>query len=167
MYLKHRNKATILVIIIVTGLAAMGLAPSSNNLVQPIDFSHRIHAGKNKIPCQYCHTGARRSPNAGIPSVDRCMGCHKIVAADKPEIKKLKGYYDRGESIPWIRFYNLPDFVFFNHEPHIRAKVNCRECHGEVAWMDHFYKPPFLSMGWCLECHSKRKVYSDCLVCHR
>src|SRR5690606_37651732 len=64
--------------------------------VQPIKFSHQIHAGVNQIDCQYCHGGAYKSKNASIPSANVCMNCHNTVtAADhydgetSPEIAKI------------------------------------------------------------------------------
>ena len=70
--------------------------------VQPINFSHRIHAGVNQMDCKYCHYGAANSAWANIPAVSMCMGCHKIVATDKPEIVKLTSYFERGEQVPWV-----------------------------------------------------------------
>ena len=46
---------------------------------QPIKFSHAIHAGENKIECQYCHDGARRSKHSVIPAANTCMNCHKAI----------------------------------------------------------------------------------------
>ncbi len=69
---------------------------------QPIFFSHLIHAGKYRLDCQFCHADARRSEYAGIPSVERCLGCHKIIGAqDNPEIGKMQEYGRRGQPIPW------------------------------------------------------------------
>ena len=134
---------------------------------QPINFSHKIHAGDNQIPCQYCHAGARRSPVAGVPSIERCMGCHRITAADKPEIAKLKSYYDKGETIPWTRIFWLPDFTYFDHRPHIQKGIACQTCHGQVQTMDRFPEQPTLEMGWCLKCHREKGAAVDCYVCHR
>jgi len=68
---------------------------------QPILFSHVVHAGSFQIPCQYCHADARRSEYAGLPSVERCLGCHKIIGAqDNPEIAKIHDYANRGQPRP-------------------------------------------------------------------
>ncbi len=135
--------------------------------VQPIDFSHKVHTGDNKIPCQYCHVNARRSSVAGIPSVERCMGCHKITAAAKPEVKKLKGYWDRKEPIRWSKVTEMPDFVFFEHWPHVRAGLTCQTCHGAVEKMDRMHQAKDLSMSECVACHRQREASIDCVVCHR
>ncbi|SDQ26126.1 cytochrome c3 family protein [Flagellimonas zhangzhouensis] len=47
--------------------------------VQPIHFSHKIHAGDNKVECKYCHSSARVSKTSGIPSLNVCMNCHKSI----------------------------------------------------------------------------------------
>src|SRR5262245_17458615 len=97
---------------------------------QPIFFSHVVHAGSMQIPCQYCHANARRSSAAGIPSVERCMGCHKIIAAQgNPEVEKLLGYWERKEPIPWIRVFKVPEYVQYPHKPHIEAGLQCQTCH--------------------------------------
>jgi len=152
---------------------------------QPIAFSHAIHAGQYQIDCQYCHADARRSEYAGIPSVARCMGCHKITAADRPEIRKLAEYLGKQEPIPWVRVYKVPEYVYFPHKPHIRAGVVCQTCHGPVQTMDVVAArtgqsltndllnlvglartPPPLTMGWCVECHTARKASLECSTCH-
>ncbi len=46
---------------------------------QPIKFSHKTHAGIQKIDCQYCHDGARRSKQSVIPATNTCMNCHKAI----------------------------------------------------------------------------------------
>lgn len=134
---------------------------------QPIDFSHKIHAGDYRISCLYCHTNARRSPVAGVPSVQLCMGCHTITAADRPEVRKLKGYWDRQEPIPWIKIFGQPDFVAFSHVAHVRADVACEECHGPVQTMDRVHKAVDLTMDRCLGCHRDRQASIDCVTCHR
>ncbi len=117
--------------------------------VQPIHFSHRIHAGENGIDCKYCHSSARVSKHSGIPSVNICMNCHKsigeVAGAEAPELTSVnedysKEFYDReiqkiykaagwdeatqsytGETQPveWVRIHNLPDFAYFNHSQHV------------------------------------------------
>lgn len=47
--------------------------------IQPIHYSHKIHAGDNKIECKYCHSSARKSKHSGIPSLNVCMNCHKSI----------------------------------------------------------------------------------------
>src|ERR671934_589644 len=102
---------------------------------QPINFPHNTHVRTYKIDCQYCHADARRSEYAGLPSVQRCLGCHKIVAADKPDIKKLAEYAAKSEPIPWARVYKLPEFTYFPHKAHVQFGVTSQTCHGPVETM--------------------------------
>jgi hypothetical protein len=133
---------------------------------QPIAFSHRVHAGTNAIPCQLCHSYARRGPVAGIPAVQRCVQCHQIVTPDEPEVVKLMAYWKDKKPIPWLRVHDLPDYVRFTHKPHVVAGVACQSCHGDVTKMEGAVQTESLSMGWCLNCHKERRAPTDCLVCH-
>ena len=146
--------------------------------VQPIFFSHVIHAGSMQIACQYCHANARRGSTAGIPSVERCMGCHKIVAAQgNPEVQKLQGYWERKESIPWVRVFKIPEYARFPHNQHLLAGLQCQTCHGRIEAMEQVaaktgqslpndlmnlagmsVPPPKLTMGWCVDCHRSVNV---------
>lgn len=142
----------------------IGYAPE-----QPINFSHKIHAGDNQIPCQFCHLYARRSIVAGIPSVQTCYNCHKLVAGTKnpEEVKKVLGYWDRKQPIPWIKVFDLPDFVHFSHKRHVAKGKTCQECHGPVETMDRVERITFFNMGWCVNCHRKNGADDDCWVCHK
>lgn len=137
--------------------------------VQPIEFSHTIHAGDYEIPCLYCHTEARRSPSAGVPSVNKCMGCHAIVATDSPLVREVARHYENAEPIPWIKVHDLPDFVHFPHNRHVAAGLECQECHGPVETMDRVTRMAPNEMGECLTCHRDMEVEHgiDCLTCHK
>ena len=155
--------------------------------IQPIAFSHKIHAGDNKIDCQYCHSSAKHSKHSGIPSVNVCMNCHKAIAevAEGTEIQwngqtygktqldqeiakvyKAAGwdpeeleYTGKERPIKWIRLHNLPDFVYYNHAQHVTvAGLKCQKCHGPVEEMDEMYQYSSLTMGWCINCHRETNV---------
>ena len=151
--------------------------------VQPIHYSHRIHAGSNGIDCKYCHSAARVSKNAGIPSLNVCMNCHKNIAevADTTatpehskafydgEIQKLynavgwdkatQKYTGKTQPVKWVRIHNLPDFVYFNHSQHVTvAGVECQTCHGPVQEYEIQKQFAPLTMGWCIDCHRKTDV---------
>jgi len=134
--------------------------------VQPIAYSHKLHAGDNKIPCQYCHTFARRSEMAGVPSVEKCMNCHEFLGANKPEAQKLNDYYDNDKPIEWKRVFDLPDHVWFNHKRHIRKGVKCQKCHGPIETMEVVYKSNDFKMNFCLSCHQENGAPTDCWTCH-
>jgi len=146
---------------------------------QPIEFPHNVHVKDNKINCLYCHTYARRSKVAGIPPTSKCIGCHKIIATDKPRIKKLTEYWNKKVSPPWKKVHDLPDFVHFTHEVHLKRfvfdpdkpiqKVGevCGMCHGDIASLSVAKKSKPLTMGWCVACHEKNDGPSDCWQCHK
>jgi len=141
-------------------------------LRQPINFSHQIHAGRLGMNCLYCHYGAEKSAIANIPPVGTCMGCHKLAMTDRPEIQKLTGYWERGEQVPWVEVYRLPDYVKFNHKRHVKAGFACQSCHGPVQDMSVLYEYPPLKMGWCVSCHRQNldnpnfPATMDCIACH-
>ncbi len=137
--------------------------------LQPIAFPHvtMVQAG---IPCLFCHADAMRSPVAGIPSVDKCMGCHKTIGTTTPIIQQVTGYYARNEAIPWMRVNRLPRFVYFTHRVHIAQGLNCERCHGDVGHMTVDVPVANMNMGWCLGCHeqqSNAQQLQDCVVCHQ
>ena len=140
---------------------------------QPIKFSHKIHAGDNKIACEYCHSGVLKSKIAGVPSVNVCMNCHKGIqegpTTGKEEIQKIydaagfdpaTGLYSKTpKPIKWNKVHVLPDFVFFSHQQHyIVGKQDCVNCHGDLTKTDVAKQEKPLTMGWCIECHHKTEV---------
>ena len=134
---------------------------------QPIAFSHQIHVLKMTLPCDLCHMYATKSISAGIPSVSKCMDCHRAIATDKPEIKKVLKYWQNREPIPWVRIHSLPGFVYFSHKRHLKRGIDCSECHGDVKAMATIRKVRSLKMGWCITCHKSRSAPTDCLTCHK
>ena len=129
-----------------------GYAPA-----QPIAFSHKLHAGDNKVPCLYCHYGARSSRHAGIPSSSVCMNCHGLLEKQTVEIERFEeaAQLDR-PLVSWVKVHNLPDFVYFNHSRHVLSGVACQRCHGDVENMQRIEQVMPLTMGWCLACHRER-----------
>lgn len=141
---------------------ALGRSPGYSPL-QPVKFSHAVHAGQNKTDCIYCHSFAKVSKSAGIPPENVCMNCHLMVRSGTrsgvSEIAKVISAYENMKPIEWIRVHNLPDHVFFSHAQHVSAGgVKCEECHGKVEKMDVIVQVNDLSMGWCVNCHRSKKV---------
>jgi len=135
--------------------------------VQPIAYTHKVHLA-NGMQCVNCHTGVDTGPDAQLPSLKLCMMCHQAIATDKPEIKKMAAYYERGEDVTWQRVYNYypSAHVKFNHAPHIRAGVDCKVCHGDMTQTTVAERVVNMNMGFCLDCHKQRKVSIDCTTCH-
>jgi hypothetical protein len=120
---------------------------------QPVKFSHALHAGDMGMDCRYCHNTVERSPHAAVPPTATCMNCHSQVKTDSPKLSMIRKSYETGQSIPWIRVHMLPDFVFFDHRPHLASGVGCATCHGRIDGMEVVEQAKSLSMGWCLDCH--------------
>ncbi len=163
---------------------------------QPIHFSHKIHAGDNKIDCQLCHSSAKYGKVSEIPSMNVCMNCHRNISEyngkyfepgkDKAfydgEIQKIytatgwdpatQKYTGKTQPIEWTRIHNMPDFVYFNHSQHVVA--------GEQAIISsHNKKNPDNKIDVvCKACHGKVdtmnvvQMANDftmgwCIECHR
>jgi hypothetical protein len=205
----------VLTIALIASLASLVMAlrlPGDNSgyePVQPIAYSHRLHAGDLKINCLYCHSGSERSRYAGIPAMSVCMNCHRQITAPRAEVEhetaaaekeqrearrvispELRKLYDgfalddelapvpdrTAKPIAWIKVHALPDYVRFNHSPHVVAGVTCQTCHGPIETMERVRQHAPLSMGWCVNCHREvnetgvegRQVHApiDCATCH-
>ena len=157
----------ILVMFGVPILAGVGQAAPAN---QPIAFNHQIMVQAG-MTCEFCHSGVERSPAAGMPSVEKCMGCHKVIDPKNAEILKVADYWNRKVPIPWVRVNVLPRFVYFSHQVHVVAGGRkCEDCHGDVGHMTIDVPVVRMNMGWCLDCHSKQpnaEQLRDCIVCHQ
>jgi hypothetical protein len=134
---------------------------------QPITFTHKAHLASG-LQCINCHVGVDQGPDARIPSVNFCMTCHRVIATTNPEIQKLSGYMARGEDVPWQRVYGFEPsaHVKFNHAPHIRAGVQCAECHGDMTQQTVAVRAVNLNMGFCVQCHRQHNASVDCVTCH-
>ena len=165
----RRARVTALAIVtiaaIVAGIGwAMANAPYAPT--QPIDFNHRDHIQGDRLDCELCHSGVRRSAFAGMPPVERCMGCHRFVLPQNPSVTALRRFWEAGKPIPWIKVTALPRFVRFSHEAHTLSNVDCSGCHGDVSTMNRVARVVPLTMGWCVECHRASRAPDDCLTCH-
>ncbi len=133
---------------------------------QPIRYSHKVHVTVNRIDCRFCHSSAMKTASAGIPSVEKCMNCHRVVAVDNPEVKKIAQYWSEKKPIPWNRVTELPDFVYFPHYRMVNAGIPCLTCHPGLDKADAAVQRQEFTMGFCLKCHRSRGVSIDCWTCH-
>jgi hypothetical protein len=134
---------------------------------QPIRFPHTIHARTLQLPCTFCHLFVERSRHATAPPLQVCMGCHRTIATDREEIRKLTRHFDENRPVEWNRVYALPDFIYFSHKRHIKAGLDCAACHGDVAGMLRVRRVSNLVMGWCVSCHRVNGAPLDCWTCHK
>ncbi|MDA0684050.1 MAG: cytochrome c3 family protein [Bacteroidetes bacterium] len=126
----------------------VGYAPE-----QPVEYSHRLHAGQLGISCQYCHTNVKDAAHSNVPATQTCMNCHSQVRTDSPKLLPVRESWATGESIEWIKVHKLPDYAQFSHAVHTNNGVGCESCHGRIDQMEVVFQSEPLSMGWCLECH--------------
>src|ERR1700761_7661101 len=120
---------------------------------QPVPFSHKPHVEGLGLQCQYCHTSVEKSSYAGIPPTKTCINCHAQIWTNAELLQPVRTSWATGESIPWIKVHDLPDFVYFNHEIHVNKGIGCSSCHGRVDEMPLMYQQNTLQMAWCLNCH--------------
>ncbi len=145
---------------------------------QPINFSHKLHAGQMEIDCRYCHNGVDKTRHALVPSVSTCMNCHTVARKNQPEIIKLTKYYEENKPVQWQRIHKLAEFAYFNHSVHVNRGIDCAKCHGDVKNMDKVQQVQSFAMSVCLDCHRNphdklpelQKVNNgpdNCFACHR
>ena len=141
----------------VVGLASWVFHPRQTEVgyspVQPVPYSHKLHAGDLGLDCRYCHTSVETAAMAAIPPTETCMNCHARVRNESPALAPVRESYATGRPIAWVRVHRLPDFVFFNHSAHVSAGVSCVSCHGRIDQMIEVKEVEPLNMAWCLDCH--------------
>ena len=159
------NTATRVVLVVMGGGLATALAMpmiyarspfatgQGDPLLQPVQFDHRHHVRDDGIDCLYCHEGAERSPFAGVPASEVCMGCHNQIWNDSSLLAPVRDSVASGQPIAWQRVHSLPDFVYFDHSIHVTRGIGCVTCHGRVDQMASVYQVHPLTMKWCLDCH--------------
>jgi hypothetical protein len=121
--------------------------------VQPVPYSHRLHAGELQIDCRYCHASVEVSPVANVPPTAACMNCHRLVARTSPSLEPIRESAATGRPMRWVRVHKVGEYAYFDHRAHVRAGVGCLSCHGHVEEMEVVRQAEPLSMGWCLDCH--------------
>jgi cytochrome c7-like protein len=121
--------------------------------IQPVPFSHAVHAGQLGMDCRYCHTTVEKSWFSNIPSASTCMNCHNQVLKDDPRLALVRESATNGVPIPWVQIHRVPDYVYFNHSVHVRRGISCVECHGRIDQMDEVHHDQSLTMAFCLNCH--------------
>lgn len=127
--------------------------------VQPVAYSHKLHAGDLGINCLYCHATVDRAPVAVVPPTQVCMNCHRTVKRDSALMAPVVESSSSGRPLRWVRVHNLPGYAYFDHRPHLRAGVGCASCHGRVDQMDVVSQAKPLSMSWCLDCHRNPDLF--------
>ena len=121
--------------------------------VQPVPYSHKLHAGQLGLDCYYCHSTVYKAAFAAVPATQTCMNCHTKVKDTSPRLEPVRQSYATGKPIPWVKIHSLPDYVYFSHQSHVTAGVSCVSCHGRIDQMIEVKQEKPLNMAWCLDCH--------------
>ncbi|MGD8453878.1 MAG: cytochrome c3 family protein [Phycisphaerae bacterium] len=149
--------AIVIVPVYVAGVFALAASPQTTDVgyapVQPVAYSHALHAGELGIDCRYCHTGVETAARASVPPTQTCQNCHAKIRTESDKLVTVRLSEQSGYPVPWIRVHDLPDYVYFDHSAHVRRGVGCVSCHGRVDTMAVVRQVEPLSMGWCLDCH--------------
>lgn len=132
----------------------VGYAP-----VQPVEYSHRLHAGQLGMKCQYCHNWVEEAAHANVPATQTCMNCHNQIRTESVKLVAVRSSWATGASIPWVKIHQLPDYARFAHNVHVNNGVGCESCHGRIDQMDVVQLAKPLSMGWCLQCHREPELH--------
>lgn len=144
-------------------------SPPSNQTApaQPIPYSHKTHVALG-LKCAACHPNPQPKNKMTIPSGEICMACHQAIAKDRPSIRRLAELAESKVSIPWIRVYKLPDEIIWSHGIHLRVKLKCETCHGDVSKMDVMTRATNVTtMAACVDCHQESDASTDCNACHQ
>jgi hypothetical protein len=163
--LARSSLAILISLVLIAGWLVFALMRSSwatkqNEFVeQPIQFSHAHHVGGVGLDCRYCHTSVEKSSFAGIPPTKTCMNCHANLWTTAPILEPVRASFRNDTPLMWIRVNDLPDFVYFNHQIHVKQGVGCVSCHGQVDKMPLMYQAKSLLMEFCLDCHRAPEQY--------
>lgn len=137
---------------------------------QPIAYNHKKHIEEAGLGCFDCHSQAQSHQKASIPNIQFCINCHEEAMTESKEEEKLVDYIKRNEQIPWIQVHRVPDHAYFSHRRHVSlGKIACQDCHGDVNNLILPFSKPFIpiKMQFCIQCHEKKGVDTDCATCHR
>ncbi|MBI5380825.1 MAG: cytochrome c3 family protein [Opitutae bacterium] len=143
------------------GLAALGvtyyMTPKYTRVgyapVQPVPFSHQLHAGQLGLDCRYCHSNVEKSGHANVPTSQTCMNCHNQIKPQSPLLAVVRQSYESGEAVPWVKIHSVPDYAYFNHAAHVTRGVSCVSCHDRIDQMETVQHAKPFSMEFCLDCH--------------
>ena len=161
---------------------------------QPVDFSHQIHAEKAGAKCEDCHSFRDDGTYAGIPTLDKCSGCHAVAMGTTAAEKNfIDNYVTPNREPAWLSYARQPENVYFSHASHVKlGHLKCEQCHGNEGgatglrpyqWdpisgysRDIWGRPVGklgvrteggMKMDDCVDCHRRRGLEHSCLGCHK
>jgi c(7)-type cytochrome triheme protein len=151
--------------LLLAAAASQGQQPPAQGPQQPVPYSHKTHLALG-LECASCHSNPDPGDSMGYPPESLCMTCHQAIKADSPHVQKVAAAAKENKPLPWVRVYQLPDYVYFSHRVHIRANTTCETCHGPVRERDVIAREVEHNMRSCVGCHQAKKARDDCKACH-
>jgi len=161
---------------------------------QPVNFSHKTHAETAGAKCEDCHAFRADGTFAGIPSLDKCAGCHQApMGTTAAEKNFIDNYVTPNREPDWADYARQPENVFFSHAAHVKlGQLKCEQCHGGMGatdglrayqedrisgysrdiWGASWFRAkagaaPGMKMDDCVKCHAKQGLSHSCLDCHK
>ena len=162
---------------------------------QPINFSHKIHAGDQVgLACQDCHSMSSDGRYLGLPRIAKCAECHSAqIGQNENEKRLVEEFVTPNKEIPWLVYSRQPDNAYFSHASHVvYGKMKCETCHDSIGTSDSlrslhtdrisgysrtlagssvleypFHSIEGMKMDRCIDCHAQRGRRDGCIECHK
>src|SRR5512141_1020836 len=163
---KRTFAALVIGLLTLVSFPGAGSSAAAETVPQPIAFSHKIHVSGYQLNCRFCHSSTNKSQFANLPPVEKCMMCHRSIATGNPEVKKVAQYWNAGKPIPWNKVIDVPNHVYFPHRKMVNAGIPCLTCHPGMDQAGTAVQKLEFGMGFCMDCHRKKKVSIDCWTGH-
>jgi hypothetical protein len=155
--------------------------------LQPVDFSHQVHADKASSKCDDCHSFRADGSFTGVPTLDKCAACHAApMGSTAAEARFIAAYVTPQREPEWLVYARQPENVYFSHNTHVnRGKLKCERCHGNHGTTNTLrpYQQdrisgysrdiwggagrPAMTMDACVACHRQEHREYSCLGCHK
>ena len=167
----HRCCRPAFAVVLASAIAVVARPGLADDMPPPsptVAFDHSTHVHSVGLSCLFCHSNADDGEAAGLPSTQRCMGCHRFASVEGPQLDLLAQHDADGTPLTWVRHWALPPDIRFSHRPHVDADVRCTTCHGPVGEQAQaVVDDAAMAMRTCIDCHRERGAPIDCLVCHQ
>lgn len=145
-------------------VAGPGATPAQDRS-QLVRFSHRFHLEEAGAGCDDCHPGTATSAAAAdnlLPTMERCYACH-----DEDETACSFCHLEQVESGDYTGFLAPAREIQFDHQLHTETlDLECERCHAGLAGVDYAGPAQRAAMQGCVDCHTERRVTTDCMFCH-
>ncbi|NOX87949.1 MAG: hypothetical protein GXO77_02910 [Calditrichaeota bacterium] len=135
----------------------------SQDKVDRLKFSHKLHVVEQEVECQACHGSAEKSETGKddlLPSMETCADCHDVE--DEENCSKCHTDVENIQLRPRIESYNQK----FSHKLHLGKGLDCKSCHQSVTQESVPLSQVLPTMVQCMDCHKQKAVSTECSACH-